>query len=75
MTVTVAVVVTVEPLDPPQAVVATTAARITTLSHPSECPQPMAGDCTGLQDISAAKPHGRAQRPDHWSPGSLEQQV
>jgi hypothetical protein len=65
VTVTVAVVVAVEPLDPPQAVVANTAVRITTLSHPSECSRPMAGDCTGLQDISAGQTRGRARRPDH----------
>jgi hypothetical protein len=53
VTVTVAVVVVVEPLDPPQAVVANTAERMTTLSHPSECSRPMAGDCTGLQDLPA----------------------
>jgi hypothetical protein len=34
VTVTVAVVVPGEPLDPPHAVVATTAARVSTLSHP-----------------------------------------
>ena len=53
VTVTVAVVVTVEPIDPPQAVVANTAARVITLNHPSGRSRPMAGDCTGLQDISA----------------------
>jgi hypothetical protein len=54
VTVTVAVVVAVEPLDPPQAGAANTAASTTTLNHPSECPWPMAGDCTGLQDISTS---------------------
>ena len=53
VTVTVAAVVAVEPLDPPQAVVANTAERTTMLSHPSECSRPMAEDCTGLRDISA----------------------
>jgi hypothetical protein len=58
VTVTVAVVVAVEPLDPPQDVAANTAARTTTLSHPSECPRPMARDCTGLQDHSAGRAPG-----------------
>jgi hypothetical protein len=43
VTVTVAVVVAVEPLDPPQAVVAHTAARVTTLNHPVGRSRPMAG--------------------------------
>ena len=64
VTVTVAVVVVVEPLDPPQAAAVNTAPRITTPSHPSECPRAMAGDCTGLQDISAGHPWS-AQRPEH----------
>jgi hypothetical protein len=63
--VTVAVVVVVEPLDSPQAVVANTAARTTTLSPRSECPRPMARDCTGLQDHSAGQTRGRVRRPDH----------
>jgi hypothetical protein len=48
VTVTVVVVVAVEPLDPPQAVVANTAARVTTFSHPAGRSRPMDGDSTGL---------------------------
>ena len=43
VTVTVAVVVTVEPLDPPQAVVANTAVRVTTLNHAVGRSRPMTG--------------------------------
>jgi hypothetical protein len=64
VTVAVAAVVAVEPLDPPQAVVANTAARVATLSHLLGCSRPMAETVLAYKGFGPVLFTNRCQ-PEH----------